>query len=684
MAWKKPERFINSLDFQYLTNTIELDLSNIFGKGMFPSKREINSFIAGEMKVTANMLRGVQHHPRFPKVHVQLETVEQVMEVELRVKDGLVMEGKGIKIFGYKCDSPMVTIILNGQDMGIERDEVARVLGKYGTVVTCERGRNNDLSSEEKFVTDGTWTVRMTPKPRTKPPETVYYFGEQGQVQTWILSYDGVGSSCVLCGMVGHMGFRCNSTVPRYGYGVRPAGFGKWTDVAAYQAVVQVPAEGILPEGQVPVVGAGHGQGQQGGRAGAQPVTQEIRTRDRMAALDVRARQAGWGNAVPAQPPAQGGQQRARVVQSAVQVPQGAPPAQSESGDVAQTWETGQKKKRNRKRKKKVTTVVGTEVATANMFGPLSDEEEEVEDNVAKAKPELPLTFLGRSSMGNRYGSRKTVQLVQRYQKRKRMNGSDSKAKLRKKNPVLNIPDSEIVEEGMENEETEVENIDLSLGQRLHAALGENSDAAEMDDAVAAFGKAAKGAKAATDDAAEMDAAVAALGEAAKGAKAATDDAAEMDAAVAALGEAAKGAKAATDDVDESREVESSSLLKDISLDGSTQVEDLSSNLLASNNSGAGSTQVPGQSDGLDTTQPGAGGGYGQSMGLDGSVDLGGGKGGEEGEFGRSVKFVKLGVDSQNSSQSNCTDEHLEVKEKADAIKAILDLNKEKSDSETA
>jgi hypothetical protein len=379
-----------------------------------------------------------------------------------------------------------------------------------------------------------------------------------------------------------------------------------------------------------------------------------------MAALDVRARQAGWGNAVPAQPPAQGGQQGARVVQSAVQVPQGAPPAQSESGDVAQTWETGQKKKRNRKRKKKVTTVVGTEVATANMFGPLSDEEEEVEDNVAKAKPELPLTFLGRSSMGNRYGSRKTVQLVQRYQKRKRMNGSDSKAKLRKKNPVLNIPDSEIVEEGMENEETEVENIDLSLGQRLHAALGENSDAAEMDAAVAAFGKAAKGTKAATDDAAEMDA------------------------AVAALGEAAKGAKAATDDVDESREVESSSLLKDISLDGSTQVEDLSSNLLASNNSGAGSTQVPGQSDGLDTTQPGAGGGYGQSMGLDGSVDLGGGKGGEDGEFGKSVKFVKLGVDSQNSSQSNCTDEHLEVKEKADAIKAILDLNKEKSDSETA
>ena len=625
MAWKKPERFINSLDFQYLTNTIELDLSNIFGRGMFPSKKEINAFIAGEMKVTANMLRGVQHHPRFPKVHVQLETEEQVTAVEIRVKDGLVMEGKGIKIFGYKCDSPMVTVILNGQDMNIEKEEVSRVLGKYGTVVTCERGRNNDLSSEEKFVTDGTWTIRMTPLPRTKPPETVYYFGEHGQVQTWILNYDGVGSSCILCGMVGHMGFRCNSMVPRSGFGVRPAGFGKWTDVAAYQAAGgQVPVVGGRAEGQAPAVGAEPVQEQHGGNAGQvgrQPVSQEIRNRDRMAALDVRARQAGWGNLVPVQLAGQGG---ARAVQGAAQVAQGVQPAVVVPRVVAQEWETTGAKKKKRKRKKKTTKVVENEIATNNMFGALTDEDEiDEEEIVAKAKPETGFrTFIGRSSVGNRYGSRKNVQLVERYKKRKRLHRSTSVAKLRKKNPV-NLETNDDLDTVM------VDRLAVALGEELEEDLGAVADVAFVD--------------------------------------------------------ASKGSKAAIEDnVDENLEVESTNLLVgDISVAGSTQGSDQSTNLLASNTMVAGSTQGSGQSSGLDSTQPGAGGGYGQSLGLDGSAEFGGGKGGEEGAFGQSVKLVKLDVDSQ-STCSNFLDEHLEVKEKAEAIKAQLDMNKEVFESEKA
>ena len=122
----RTERFINSLNFQYLTNTIELDLSNIFGKGMFPNKGEIHSFISDEMKVTARMLRGVQHHPRFPKVHIQFEQEADMIDVELRLKDGLKMKNKNLTIFGYRCDCPMVTITLNGQDMDIEKEEIMR------------------------------------------------------------------------------------------------------------------------------------------------------------------------------------------------------------------------------------------------------------------------------------------------------------------------------------------------------------------------------------------------------------------------------------------------------------------------------------------------------------------------------------------------------------------------------
>ena len=248
----RQERFISSLSFQYMTNTLELDLSNIFGKGQFPNRGDIHSFISDEMMVTAGMLRGVQHHPRFPKVFIQFEREEDLVVVEDKVKHGLVMKNKGIKIFGYRCDKPMVTIVLNGQDMRLEMDEIMRVMGKYGKVMTCTRGKNNDLSTKDKFITDGTWLIRMIPKSVTEPPpETIYYFGESGDVQTWILSYDGVGSSCVLCGLPGHMGFRCRSANPKGGLGRAPAGLGRWTDVQSFYDQVAVDGAPPAPPGDV-------------------------------------------------------------------------------------------------------------------------------------------------------------------------------------------------------------------------------------------------------------------------------------------------------------------------------------------------------------------------------------------------------------------------------------------------
>ena len=92
------ERFINNLDFQFLTNTIELDLSHIYGRGVYPTKNDINTFITDDLKVTAGMIIGTQSHPRFPKVFLQFEKEEFVAAVETRLEGGKMMSGKNIKI----------------------------------------------------------------------------------------------------------------------------------------------------------------------------------------------------------------------------------------------------------------------------------------------------------------------------------------------------------------------------------------------------------------------------------------------------------------------------------------------------------------------------------------------------------------------------------------------------------
>ena len=103
-------------------------------------------------------------------------------------------------------------------------------------------------------------------------------------------------------------------------------------------------------------------------------------------------------------------------------------------GMNGQEWENGSKKKRKRNNNKKTAK---NEVAAKNMFEALANENEDDMEFIVPTKPEVVFrTFFGRSSVGNRYGSRKNVTLVERYEKRKRIHGGASEAKLSKKNPV--------------------------------------------------------------------------------------------------------------------------------------------------------------------------------------------------------------------------------------------------------
>ena len=450
----RPERFINSLSFQHLTDTLELDLSNIHGKGMYPSKKEVHMFIMNEMGVGPAELRGVQHHPRFPKVHLQFLEEGDLQRAEMKVKDGLEMRAKKIKIFGYRCDVPMVTIIVNGQDMDIEEHEVRRVLGNYGTVVTAERGKNIDLSVDNHFVTDGTWVVRMTPSIRTKPPETIYYMGYGGNVQTWILTYDGVGSSCVLCGIQGHVSFRCNSVAPRGGKmtGRQPAGLGVWTDVIHCLPIhgpvrrpswfhsddedEQQPGEGDQqqhgqPEGQV---------GQAGGKA-----PQDVRNNlFKGVVKGMSASQPVWGT--PRNLEMRPGKPARQAVIPSKQP--GIPGLAPEDVESQKKKKKNQKKRQSRKKSKQAPMVDG--IPVKNSFDLLTDEEgfeeeedetdEEEEKESADAKAHKALVTRVSSVLGS-YGTRKVVSLASLF-KKNRQEERDKSLGIRKlgkkKDPLVN------------------------------------------------------------------------------------------------------------------------------------------------------------------------------------------------------------------------------------------------------
>ena len=490
------ERFINNLDFQFLINTIELDLSHIYGRGVYPTKNDINTFITDDLKVTAGMIIGTQSHPRFPKVFLQFEKEEYVAAVETRLEGGKMMSGKNIKIFGYRCDRPMVTIVLNGQDMSIEREEIVRVMTKYGTVVNCERGKNNDLSTDKKFVTDGTWLVRLTPSLRTKPPETIYYFGPSGTPQTWICSFDGMGSSCVLCGRQGHKGFRCNALAPKGGVGKKPDGLGKWTDIVHYQkAPVQDDVDEQAAVAPVPDVSAPGGGAAAVAVAGQAvvtpdqagiPVSQADRAMlDRMAVLDSLTRTSGWGTQVQMPHPAPRSRNTAlKEVQVdrnvAPNIP-GLPPNNKE-------WDTVDKKKKKGKNKKK-DKPEGEVIAISDRYKALSDPEEasdgdnsddeEHNEPTKKRVKAITLRMRQKSSVMSGYGLRRSFSvgdfLKEKKDNKRPNSASEDRGKEKKKKTLANhVPKTNLDSIEKKNAGSE-EVVGTNVPDTNEASVGQNS-----------------------------------------------------------------------------------------------------------------------------------------------------------------------------------------------------------------
>ena len=250
MANNGVERYTDALSFHFLTNTIELDFGVSYDRTQFPTKSEIYDFLLDELELTSEMVEGVQFITGVQRVFVQLTTEEFVQEVERKLEKGLVMQVKGIRVFGYRCGEPRISVTITNVDMEVPKNEVQRVMERYGKVVDIRRGRNNDFSSATKFVTDGTWRIRMTPTLGTKPPEVVFYHGHKMDTdkQHWVLNYDGAGNCCILCGSRNHKVFRCGSKIPREGMNGKPAGLNQWTDIVTFKYFVAESQGGDQPD----------------------------------------------------------------------------------------------------------------------------------------------------------------------------------------------------------------------------------------------------------------------------------------------------------------------------------------------------------------------------------------------------------------------------------------------------
>ena len=228
---RKLVQHLSSVENFHRTNSLAIDLSNIYGRENIPNRLEMYKFVHKQLGLKAFELVDIQHHPFLPQVYVKVRTEVILTRVETKLKAGVKLAGKNITLYGWRCDVPLTTVKLNGTNPDTTRERIMEVMSQYGEVVACDKGRIDYF--KDSHVSDGTWSIRIKPEQGGQGLPSILYYDEGGPTDIWNLIFDGKISCCWKCGMEGHRGDGCRSVRPKTAEQgmTAPVGLGTYCDV---------------------------------------------------------------------------------------------------------------------------------------------------------------------------------------------------------------------------------------------------------------------------------------------------------------------------------------------------------------------------------------------------------------------------------------------------------------------
>ena len=241
---QKLVQHLSSVENAHRKNTIAVDLSNIYGWDNMPNRLDMFKFVHKKLNIRGDELVEIQDSPFLPHVFVKVRSEEVMLRVETKIKAGVRMDSRDITLFGWRCDIPLTTVKLNGVNYDTTQERVVEVMGKYGKVESCERGKVDYFKN--CFVSDGTWKLRIRADQGKGLPSTLYFTDEAGNTDIWSVIFDGKVAACYKCGGENHRGDRCRASKPKPADNgmTAPVGVGTYCDIV--KAGVAIEWKGMM------------------------------------------------------------------------------------------------------------------------------------------------------------------------------------------------------------------------------------------------------------------------------------------------------------------------------------------------------------------------------------------------------------------------------------------------------
>ena len=195
---------LSSVETVERVNTLAVDFSNAFSRGSYPTRREQLEFVKTGMGVKMEHVEEVQLHDTLNIVFLTFTNENHLAEVEEKLRGGCRFLHKNVKLYGWRCDKPVTSIRVKWAPSYMKRKQMLACFGKYGEVLSCEKGTCDVLSTPVHKVRDGTWLLRVRLDEGKTMPSLIYY-----KKEVWQVVFDGMVFPCWKCLGLDHRAHQC-------------------------------------------------------------------------------------------------------------------------------------------------------------------------------------------------------------------------------------------------------------------------------------------------------------------------------------------------------------------------------------------------------------------------------------------------------------------------------------------
>ena len=176
-----------------------------------PAYQDLFDFLVKDLNIPPDEILEVTSHHKMDSMMVKVEKEEEFQKVLGKLKNGVLWELLGRKVYGWACDKAVTRVKVINWSMDLPMEELKDSLSKYGQVVDLQLGYHPMMPGSNRKISNGTVTARIQLEEGVKIPNVLNLETLGEFLQLFSTACD---KACYKCGDMGHMAASCEQREP--------------------------------------------------------------------------------------------------------------------------------------------------------------------------------------------------------------------------------------------------------------------------------------------------------------------------------------------------------------------------------------------------------------------------------------------------------------------------------------